>query len=118
MTRHVRGDAICAHPFEVRLADAEETVLSIVEYPPFAWKSSRHRSTKALAAREAPKPSMNRVAEMHDEVARVDAKVVRLAHAIAAGGELTAIQERSAAASTFAGHRGARGVEGARRGRR
>ncbi len=32
MTRHLRGDAICANALEVRLADAEEAVLAAVEH--------------------------------------------------------------------------------------
>jgi Integrase repeat unit len=94
MTRHLRGDAICANALEVRLDDAEEAVLAAVERDVLNVAVLETSLAKAMAAFQASATSTGaatQAAVLRDELAQLEAEVTRLATAIAAGGDLPAL---------------------------
>ena len=94
MTRHLRGDAICANALEVRLDDAEEAVLAAVERDVLnvaVLETSLYKAMAALQASATSNGAATQVAALRDELAGLDAEVARLAEAIARGGDLPAL---------------------------
>lgn len=93
MTRHLRGEAICGNALEVRLADAEQAVLSAVEQN--VLNVAVLETALAKAAELLQTPNGNgadaHAAALRDELAGLDAEVARLAEAIARGGDLPAL---------------------------
>jgi Recombinase zinc beta ribbon domain len=94
MTRHLRGDAICANALEVRLDDADQAVLAAVERDVLniaVLETSLHKAVAALQASAASNGAEAHAAAWRDELAGLDAEVGRLAEAIARGGDLPAL---------------------------
>jgi site-specific DNA recombinase len=94
MTRHLRGDAVCANALEVRLDDAEAAVLAAVERDVLnvaVLETSLHKAVAALQASASRNGAEAHAAALRDELAGLDAEVARLAEAIARGGDLPAL---------------------------
>jgi site-specific DNA recombinase len=91
MTRHLRGDAICKNRLEVRLADAEEAVLTAVEHDVLRVEILETSLYKAVATLQAPTDFEDQSGAVREELVRIDAEVTRLAQAVAAGGEIPAL---------------------------
>jgi hypothetical protein len=78
MTRHLRGDAICANALEVRLDDAEEAVLAAVERDVLnvaVVETSLHKAVAALQASASRDGAEAHAAALRDELAGLDAEV-------------------------------------------
>jgi site-specific DNA recombinase len=94
MTRHLRGDAICANALEVRVDDAEQAVLGAVERDVLnvaVVETSLYKAVAALQASASRNGAEADTAVLRDELAGLDAEVARLAEAIARGGDLPAL---------------------------
>jgi DNA invertase Pin-like site-specific DNA recombinase len=91
MTRHLRGDAICKNGLEVRLADAEEAVLTAVEHDVLRVEVLETSLYKAVATLQAPPAFEDRGGDLREELARIEAEVIRLVQAVTAGGEIPAL---------------------------
>jgi hypothetical protein len=89
MTRHLRGQAVCANALEVRLDDTDAAVLEAVECQLLKVAVLETALYKALAAFEAPQDDAG--TGLRDELARLDDEVARLADAIARGGALESL---------------------------
>jgi site-specific DNA recombinase len=103
MTRHLRGDAICSNALEVRLADADEAVLSAVSRDllhPAVVETAIYKAmeTAHQAARQADGAEAQGAEQLRAELAQIEVELARLAAAVASGGDLptlvTAIQAR------------------------
>jgi hypothetical protein len=81
MTRHLRGNAIWTNALEVRLADADEAVLTAVEHDVLRVEVLERALSKALAAIEATaEPGANDgIGALRAELAQLDGDVGRLA---------------------------------------
>jgi site-specific DNA recombinase len=91
MTSHLRGAAICANTLEVPLLDTDQAVLTAIEHDLLRVEVLETSLVKALEALQGPGEQAQRAATLHDEQARLEAEVARLAAAIAAGGDLPAL---------------------------
>jgi Recombinase zinc beta ribbon domain len=89
MTRHLRGQAVCANALEVRLDDTDAAVLEAVECQLLKVAVLETALYKALAAFEAPQDDAG--TGLRDELARLDDEVAQLADAIARGGALESL---------------------------
>jgi len=99
MTRHLRGDIICANALEVPLDLADAAVLEAVKRDLLRVEVLETALFKAITALKASDGAHeDQAGVIHRELAHLEGEVARLAQAIAAGGNmpalLTAMQER------------------------
>jgi hypothetical protein len=87
---HQRGRAVCSNSLAVPLETAGQAVLDAVEKDVLNVAVLETSIYKAIAALEAPTQE-DPSGSMRDELARVEAETTRLAQAIAAGGQLSAL---------------------------
>ena len=107
MAYHTRGRVVCKNGLEVPLEATERAVLAAVEHDLLRIEILETSLAKALdLLRPAPDVAEGRSGALREDLARLDLEVSRLASAIAAGGDLSALlaalQNASSAARGYA----------------